>query len=374
MRRLHELRRLDEVPAYSEALRTLVHLDLPESQAESLLGDILEHRRTLAGALGRDPGTVVAATDFLSNVERLLINPKVVEMNEFEATERSAITDSLTGLYNRRLFHSAIRREVRRSRRYRQTFSLLMLDLDRFKDVNDRHGHVHGDMVLQRVAALIRRTLREADVACRYGGEEFAVIFPQTDRLGAWIVAERVRRLVREAFTELPTGGQEIRMTVSGGISCFPDDGAEPSALIERADETLYHAKHSGRDRVCLHPDERRRAVRFPARSRSRVSILGEDGSVAGRGIDFSTWGALVETSARLEAAGPVRLVLTGPPSEDSPAETIVEARVVRVDPIDAGTGPTLVGLAFLEALPEPLLLHQVVRGALTGPAGGGQA
>lgn len=262
--RLLEFGRLEEVPACSEALHLLAHLDLPESSSEALLSEIIQHRRALTEALGRDPGTIVAATDYLSNVERLLVNPSLVEMTRYEVTERSAVTDPLTGLYNRRLFRSVLRREVRRSRRYDLVFSLLMLDLDLFKKVNDEFGHVQGDAVLQRVAAITRQALREADVACRYGGDEFVVILPETDRLGAFAVGDRLRRLVRQGFAERPTAGERVMMTVSGGIAAFPADGADGPSIVALADRTLYRAKCSGRDRVCLSAVSRQRHPTIP--------------------------------------------------------------------------------------------------------------
>jgi diguanylate cyclase (GGDEF)-like protein len=138
--------------------------------------------------------------DFLTNVERRLLNPKIVEMETYEATERSARTDALTTLSNRRVFDEVLDREIRRSRRYRWPVTLLLLDLDRFKEVNDAWGHLLGDLVLERIGGLLRRTVREADVCCRFGGEEFAVVLPETARLGGFAVAERLRRQVEREF------------------------------------------------------------------------------------------------------------------------------------------------------------------------------
>ncbi|MDX1390530.1 MAG: GGDEF domain-containing protein, partial [Acidobacteriota bacterium] len=197
---LRNLRSLEGVPAFATAIHILAHLEMPEGAAETLLTEILGHRESLAATLARDPGLRVAAIDYLSNVEQRLASPIVVEMEQLEATERSAVTDSLTSLYNRRYFRAALDREIRRSRRYGLVFSLILLDLDRFKQVNDAFGHLFGDEVLVRVAGLIHKAIREPDIACRYGGEEFALILPETARLGAHSLAERIRRRVEQSF------------------------------------------------------------------------------------------------------------------------------------------------------------------------------
>ena len=206
--RLREIGQGQGVPAFSEAMRLLAGLRLPEEAAEELLTDILEHRARMGRALNRDPGVRVAAADFLHNVQQRLTNPMIIERSLFEETERSAVTDPLTGLFNRRFFASTFHREVRRGRRYGVMLSLIMLDLDDFKRINDEYGHLFGDLVLRRVAKLVRRAIRESDTACRYGGEEFAVILPETDRLGAFAVAERVRSRIARSFSEHPTGGR----------------------------------------------------------------------------------------------------------------------------------------------------------------------
>ncbi len=283
----------------------------------------------------------------------------MIERSQFEETERSAVSDSLTGLYNRRYFHMAIRREVRRSRRYRPSFSLLMLDLDEFKQVNDEHGHGVGDGVLRRVGRLMRQTVREADVACRYGGDEFAVIAPETDRLGAWALGERIRRSVALGFEGRPTAGRAIRLTVSGGVATYPEDGADAAALVARADETLYGAKRAGRDRVLLHPSERRRATRLPAGPFARVALRRGDGreSRDAVAIDLSRQGALLETGVDLAQQEQVDLLLL----EGAGAEQarVIEGKVVRVAPVPSG-GRLRVGVAFARPIDDRTLLSEI--------------
>lgn len=160
-----------------------------------------------------------------------------------------ATVDQLTRLYLRDHFFRKVSEEQIRSRRYGSVFAVLMLDLDSFKEINDRMGHLSGDRFLQRVGEAIRETMRAADVPCRYGGEEFCVLLPETDLEGARRIAERIR--ARVAALEVRIGENVIRTTISAGIACYPADypGSIPG-LLEKADQALYAAKQAGRDRV----------------------------------------------------------------------------------------------------------------------------
>ncbi|MGH7613841.1 MAG: diguanylate cyclase [Gemmatimonadales bacterium] len=161
-----------------------------------------------------------------------------------EELETLSVTDGLTGLHNRRRLMESLTDEVRRSQRLKHTFSVLMVDVDHFKKYNDTFGHLAGDGVLARVAALLREATREVDDVARYGGEEFLVMLPETGMTEALEIAERVRALVAaEVFP-----GR--RITVSIGVSEFPLYGNTPEQVITAADEALYEAKREGRDRV----------------------------------------------------------------------------------------------------------------------------
>ena len=160
-----------------------------------------------------------------------------------------ATVDSLTGFFLRDHFFQRLSEEDRRVRRYGGCFALLMIDLDGFKEINDANGHLAGDRYLSQVAATIREQLREADLACRYGGDEFCLLLPQTDRGGARVIAERIRRAVAERTVGVD--GVALRSTVSIGIAAFPEhDAGDLRSLMRNADDALYRAKRAGRDRV----------------------------------------------------------------------------------------------------------------------------
>jgi diguanylate cyclase (GGDEF)-like protein len=167
-----------------------------------------------------------------------------------EAREQS-IRDSLTGAYNHRHFQEVLQRELGRAERLGRPLTVLMLDIDDFKSINDRFGHPVGDAILQGIVAEIRNEVRgDMDLLARYGGDEFAVVLPETPPGEAVLVAERVRRRVDERLFRMPDSGQMLRATVSIGVATYPEDAAEKMDLVEKADAALYRAKRGGKNAV----------------------------------------------------------------------------------------------------------------------------
>jgi diguanylate cyclase (GGDEF)-like protein len=162
-----------------------------------------------------------------------------------------SVTDPLTGLLNRRYFNELSEKEAARSRRHGLIFAVLMLDIDHFKRINDMFGHPVGDVAIKALAQVCNKALRPHDILARYGGEEFILTLPHTDEEGARVVAERIRQTVEEIELATPTG--PVRFTVSIGISIYAKDLAFEQ-LVARADEALYKAKESGRNRVVSLP------------------------------------------------------------------------------------------------------------------------
>jgi len=166
----------------------------------------------------------------------------------YEKQVQLATTDGMTGLYNHRYFQEALSREISRSRRYGDPVSICYMDIDHFKKFNDTYGHQIGDEVLKLVAATITRSLRDTDIACRYGGEELVAILPGTPLEGAFAAGEKIRKAI-EAL-KFPVGGKNVRITISGGVSCYPLNAENKQGLIEAADEALYEAKEGGRNQT----------------------------------------------------------------------------------------------------------------------------
>lgn len=170
-----------------------------------------------------------------------------------EKTELMAITDELTKLYNHRFFVKSLNDELKRTHRYKQKLSVVMIDVDFFKHYNDTHGHLMGNKVLREISHILKSSIRDIDIVARYGGEEFSIVLPQTDKDKALLTAERIRMAV-EGFKfykgETQPGG---KVTISMGVATFPGDGKTPAELVGRADEALYKAKREGKNRVCLY-------------------------------------------------------------------------------------------------------------------------
>jgi two-component system cell cycle response regulator len=175
------------------------------------------------------------------------------------ALQNLSIRDGLTGLYNHRVFNAMLADELVRSQRFNRPVSLMMLDIDHFKRVNDSHGHPAGDAVLKRLSERLGFQARSMDRVCRYGGEEFTVILPETELEAAAHVAERLRAAVETEPFDVNTG-EPMRMTVSIGVAAFPKDGDSAPELLAAADQLLFVAKRAGRNRVCTsQPDAERK-------------------------------------------------------------------------------------------------------------------
>jgi len=169
----------------------------------------------------------------------------------YDSMKIMAVTDGLTGLYNHREFYQALRRELERARRYRHTLSLLMIDVDDFKQFNDRFGHPAGDFALRNIAELLRKCARTTDIIARYGGEEFAVILPESTPGGALLVAERIKSEVA-MHNFILNASDPVHLTVSMGIYSSENGEASEDQIVSLADEASYLAKKAGKNRVVV--------------------------------------------------------------------------------------------------------------------------
>lgn len=225
----------------------------PHDHIHSWLGVPLIVRNQVIGLLAidsRDPfhfntDNIELVSAFASQVAIAIENARL-----FDEVQKMAITDGLTGLYNRRHFVELAQTEFERARRYKRHLSAIIFDIDHFKSINDEHGHLFGDLVLQNLAALCKTKLREADPIARYGGEEFVALVVEANLKHAELVAERLRGEVEKMTTQ--HGKDEVHITVSIGIAEQDDDTVTLDDLIARADQALYYSKHHGRNRVTV--------------------------------------------------------------------------------------------------------------------------
>jgi len=222
-------------------LRAITHLDLKETRCVQLWDEILTRRRELSDNLGRPIALKTALMDVLTSAGLFRV-PIILEYDELKTLQLNAVTDPLTGLYNRRLFAETFEKELNRTRRYGSQLGLVILDLHRFKEVNDKHGHPRGDEVLRAAATTLKRALRTSDSAFRIGGDEFALLLPQTDADQALALSRRVAAVFAEVLQALPLS---VSVSMDHGIAIFPHDGEQADQLIRVADERLYRLKHA---------------------------------------------------------------------------------------------------------------------------------
>jgi diguanylate cyclase (GGDEF)-like protein len=230
---------------YSTRLRQLMRIDLDEPAARLLWTEVSRHREELSRRLRRDVGQRVALLDYVVNVSPQATEPQIIERDTLETIERRAIVDPLTGLFNREYFDLALPRETERCKRSGVHAALVLMDLDRFKSVNDSHGHRKGDDVLRTVGGIVREQVRAVDIPCRFGGDELAAILTDTEGEEAMRIAERIRAAVEETFASAP-----IAVTVSLGLAPLVAPAAAPPDPFLRADHALYAAKRAGGNRV----------------------------------------------------------------------------------------------------------------------------
>jgi diguanylate cyclase (GGDEF)-like protein len=332
--------------SFAALVRLLTQLDYEESVAREHFRAILKHREALTRSLGHEATIQLAALDYFQRVLTELRNPKLIEMATFLETERSAITDGLTSLYNRQFFDVSLRRELKRSRRYGLAFSLVMLDLDDFKAINDLYGHPVGDEALTVCSNVILESVREIDVACRYGGEEFALILPETSRTGAYIVSERIRADVHDIFHHRPLGNAHVSLSVSGGIALYPADSNSAEGLVRMADRALYRSKHEGKNKITLHAEEKRRSPRLDARNllvfRERRP---EQRELQSRTRNLSRNGALVDSEIPINVGTELEIDIHLPQEKGN---VFLKGRVVRLEEASEQNTGYHVGVAFV--------------------------
>jgi diguanylate cyclase (GGDEF)-like protein len=223
--------------------KTLAQVDVNETMSLDFWDQILVKRRELSESLGKPVSLQTALVDVLAS-NNFLRMPILMEYEELKKLQINAATDALTGLYNRRLFEEYFLKELNRSRRHNQHLALVIMDLHCFKEVNDRHGHMEGDHVLQLAASTLRKTLRTSDYAFRIGGDEFALLLPFADPAQAATLARRVRTNYQAALEPLKLS---VSLAIDYGVAVFPEDGESREVLIQLADERLYELKNASR-------------------------------------------------------------------------------------------------------------------------------
>jgi diguanylate cyclase (GGDEF)-like protein len=231
---------------YTDLLYAVTHQYYPPAVAENLWNQLLKHKYEMSFIMKRNIRIAVAALDYLSNLTGELQSPTLIDETRMTAILQMTLRDGLTRLFNHTTCYQRIEMELSRFERYGTIVSLMMIDIDNFKEINDRFGHIEGDRILTVIAGALKTQTRDLDICCRYGGEEFVVIMPSTDLREAGILAERLRSKVEQGMP----GGRGV--TVSIGVASCGRDTHTSKALVEKADRALYEAKKKGKNRVAI--------------------------------------------------------------------------------------------------------------------------
>jgi diguanylate cyclase (GGDEF)-like protein len=231
---------------YVKLLFYITHQIFNIEQAKTLWDEIIKHKDYLSKILKRNVEITVATLDYLTNIKDELKNPKLIGEAFMGKIAEISSVDPLTKLFNRYYFFIKMEEEIKRFKRYNSTFSIIFIDIDDFKKVNDVYGHQKGDEVLVELSSIISKSLRDLDICARYGGEEFIIILPHTDINSAEEIAERIRRKVEKYYSK------DLKITISIGLANCPASATTKRYLITKADKALYISKKRGKNRITI--------------------------------------------------------------------------------------------------------------------------
>ncbi len=229
---------------YVKLLFYITHQIFAIEDSKKLWTEILAHKKKVSKILNRNIEISVATLDYLTNIKNEIKNPKIIGEAFIGKIAEITSIDSLTKLYSRQYLFSKLKDELDRFKRYGTTFSILLIDIDNFKSVNDTFGHQRGDQILTRFGTILNDSKRELDICARYGGEEFIVVLPHTDQDEAEVIAERLRISVESEYKN------DINLTISIGISNCPKNSSNIKILIKNADDALYNSKKNGKNSI----------------------------------------------------------------------------------------------------------------------------
>ncbi|BCR06337.1 hypothetical protein DESUT3_34060 [Desulfuromonas versatilis] len=343
---------------YREVLRALAGKEFPVEQAKKYWQAALQHQGEFFSALPLEQGLRPALLHYLQNIAGEFRDPRIIEAEQLKGLEKASLTDGLTGLFNQTYLKAHLDRLLASQRPSDQyQFAVILFDLDRFKQYNDRCGHLCGDQALRQTAETIQEQVRQGDIASRYGGEEFAVVLHRLNEAQAFAVAERIRAGVED----LPFNRQELldtgNLTISGGIALYPKDGLTTEALLDFADQQLYQAKHA-RNQICPQRSEFRRAARLRMQSMVEFALPNHEVFYTGLTFDISPGGMAIGCDAEIQPGTNLQLRFKKPfwPVDRNLSATV---RNIRRDNRD---GIVRIGLQFDEPWDaiQPLLPEAV--------------
>ena len=247
--------------AYQAIIQILTDFDFKPDEAEKWWFEITKHREDISNALGRQINLMAAISDYCSLIKKSLKNYKILDINTFEEIKKESTHDNLTDLFNKGYFQDALNQHISLAKRHNTDLSVVFLDIDDFKEVNDTLGHDSGDIVLKAVAKTISEALRASDIIARFGGDEFVILMPNTDKFNALLISERISKTIKDKVIKLES--KNCQITLRGGVAGYPIDANNAKDLLNRADNALYRAKGAGKNRISLFKKDKRRFLRI---------------------------------------------------------------------------------------------------------------
>jgi diguanylate cyclase (GGDEF)-like protein len=300
---------------YPHLIFLLTNLLFPPSSAQAHWERALGTWEEMNASIREGVDLRVALLHYFLEVQRKLQNPTIVEIRILQSVRDRVVRDELTQLYNYRYFRERLQQEARRCQRFNLSLSLLVVDVDDFKSVNDRWGHEQGNQALKQLAQVLKESVREVDVVTRYGGEEFAIVLPATMKSGALVAAEKIRSLVEQTPFHFGEAAPSENLTVSVGLATIPIDAAEPEEVIRKADRALYKAKSVGKNRVEAFSNDRREFTRFPVSLGGRLQLM-DKGILPINILNLSQGGFLVSVPQVLSPGCVLQLEMDCPPED----------------------------------------------------------
>lgn len=327
-KKVNELHASQGTAVYRTLFKLIAGIDLPQKICEEHWQCAMKHRLEMIRLLGRNIDITTALSDYLQTSTKYLDHPRLIETSFYENIVHETIHDKLTGLFNRPYFDVAYKQQIALAKRYKDDFTILFLDIDNFKDINDTYGHAAGDEALRQLGEIINLQKRDSDVAARYGGEEFVLLLTHTDNVSGYIFAERLRQSIENL--KFYHHDQCISLTISGGIASFPFNSQNPEQLLQMADSAVYLSKGAGKNRISHFKKEKRRYLRVKIHKPILAKELDFNDSLAfsGTSKDICVGGILFENDTPLPLGALIKVKV---PVNDGPPVMLI-GTVVRVE------------------------------------------
>jgi diguanylate cyclase (GGDEF)-like protein len=324
--------------------QVMADLHLNRDEAMTCWQEVKLHALWLNKQVGRPLPLIAIICDYLStHMSQLIRNPKLTSHEHFDSLVNHSTIDSLTGLFNRNCFNDTLTHLLALTQREDSELSLVFLDLDDFKFINDTYGHQVGDLVLHKFGKLLSNSIRQSDIALRYGGEEFVILMPNTGYKDALMLSNRIRSKVKEkVFLE---NGSKLHISISGGLAVYPTHAKTSDELIYSADSALYRAKGAGKNNIKVFKNENRHYLRVPLVKKIKVKEINFDGATIQEATsqNISFGGVSFETSQHYCVNNSIQIAIKF--NGENP--TLMFGTVVRVDEISEKSFTIAVSFSF---------------------------